>query len=718
MTLQKSKPDNRTTQTTKEQAQARIAELVALQRIGRELNSTLDENQILNLLIREAITVTMATHGSVLLLDEQEGSRRPQAWYGYTSRQVQDLENIGKLTGRGIVNRVLTTGQVAVIDDVRQDPDYIEIVPTTRSELTVPIRHGPGIVGVIDLESPDLYAFDPDSQRFAFAIAEQAAIAIGNARRYAEQVDLEIAASRRNEQLRNLIEISRMLHSNHTLDIAGFPLNRAGEVLGVMDVSFFDEPLLVGDVANDSRHSPFSSFQKASPSEERSLEARSPETRSELAVPLYIGNEAAGVLDVRSSRANALTEEDLSVIRSLGAQLSVALENARLYDELELRVQRRTEELADALRRQALEADRTKAILESISDAVIVFDPQGTVILANPITARVLGLSAQQWIHRNLNDEIMPDLSEKDREMMAAVFRIVKSVRKSLASDKALTSKTFASAGQVIASSFTSVALHEAEPLNIVAVFRDVTREAQLDQMKSEFIAMAAHEIRTPMTSIKGYIDLLVAGIPGPVNEKQARFLQTVKANAERLMKLVNDLLDISKIESEGLKLNLQSVSLADVVAKVVIALGEQLEAKGQHLIVDVPIDLPEAMADRDRMVQVVTNLLDNAHKYTPGGGTISIQGRQADAHLELEVRDSGIGISAPDQDRLFKRFFRADNAVRTQERGAGLGLTICREIIERHGGEIQIESKLGRGSTFRIVLPLNTTTDLPGQVA
>ena len=183
-------------------------------------------------------------------------------------------------------------------------------------------------------------------------------------------------------------------------------------------------------------------------------------------------------------------------------------------------------------------------------------------------------------------------------------------------------------------------------------------------------------------------------------------------------MKLVNDLLDISKIESEGLKLNLQSVSLADVVAEVVIALGKQLEAKGQHLIVDVPIDLPEVMADRDRMVQVVTNLLDNAHKYTPGGGTISIQGRQADAHLELEVRDSGIGISAPDQDRLFKRFFRADNAVRTQERGAGLGLTICREIIERHGGEIQIESKLGRGSTFRIVLPLNTTTNLPGQVA
>jgi two-component system phosphate regulon sensor histidine kinase PhoR len=183
-------------------------------------------------------------------------------------------------------------------------------------------------------------------------------------------------------------------------------------------------------------------------------------------------------------------------------------------------------------------------------------------------------------------------------------------------------------------------------------------------------------------------------------------------------MKLVNDLLDISKIESEGLKLNLQSVSLADVVAEVVIALGKQLEAKGQHLIVDVPIDLPEVMADRDRMVQVVTNLLDNAHKYTPGGGTISIQGRQADAHLELEVHDSGIGISAPDQDRLFKRFFRADNAVRTQERGAGLGLTICREIIERHGGEIQIESKLGRGSTFRIVLPLNTTTDLPGQVA
>jgi signal transduction histidine kinase len=293
--------------------------------------------------------------------------------------------------------------------------------------------------------------------------------------------------------------------------------------------------------------------------------------------------------------------------------------------------------------------------------------------------------------------------------MMEEVFEVVRSAQQSLTTEQDLVSTTFEAAGRVIACSLSSVSLREQEPKNVVAVFRDVTQEAQLNRMKSEFITMAAHELRTPMTSIKGYVSLLSADTTGRERKAQQEFLQVINANVDRLMTLVNDLLDISKIEEEGLKLNLASVSLADIVGDVSIAMQKQIEAKGQRLLVDVSTKLPQIAADRDRMVQVVTNLLSNAHKYTPQDGELAIRGRQVDGHLVLDVCDAGIGISSQDQEQLFTRFFRAENAMNTEESGTGLGLAICYEIIERHGGEIQVESNLGEGSTFRILLPLDT---------
>jgi two-component system sensor histidine kinase VicK len=193
----------------------------------------------------------------------------------------------------------------------------------------------------------------------------------------------------------------------------------------------------------------------------------------------------------------------------------------------------------------------------------------------------------------------------------------------------------------------------------------------------------------------------------GPVTNKQSEFLQVVKANATRLLTLANDLLDVSKMESEGIALNLQPVSAADVVTEAVVALEEQVKEKEQTLVIQVPRDLPEVTADRDRMVQVFTNLISNAKKYSPRGSQIEIHGRRMNGHLEVTVRDSGIGIAPEDKKRLFTRFFRANNAIATNEDGTGLGLAICLEIVERHGGEIHVDSIVGQGSTFRILLPL-----------
>jgi PAS domain S-box-containing protein len=362
------------------------------------------------------------------------------------------------------------------------------------------------------------------------------------------------------------------------------------------------------------------------------------------------------------------------------------------------------------MQRQVLEVEQTRAIVESISDAVLVFDQDGVAILANPANALVLGLPPSALIGHHLDETRFDRALAKDQEMLSAVFRTAREARQALSSGQDLISTVFRAARRVIRVSYTPVPRLGNDPPAMVAVFRDITAEAELDRMKSDFISMAAHELRTPMSSITGYVDLLMLGMLGPVNEQQTEFLQVVKDNTQRLMTLVNDLLDISQFEDDTLRLSMESLSMSEIVDEAATTFQHQIAGKEQELVVQVPSDLPVVLGDRDRMVQVVTNLLSNAHKYSPTGATIEILGRRRDGKVEIDVVDAGIGIAPEDQKQLFTRFFRASNAVSTREDGTGLGLAICLEIVERHGGEIVVQSELGVGSTFRMILPHQET--------
>lgn len=724
-----------------------LDDLVALRRVGRELNSTLDMDQVLSVLIAEAVRVTEATHGGVFLVDERSGNLQLRAWYGYTARRLQAFEP------QSVVARVLATGRVQVIDDVRHDSECSTMADAARSVLAVPVVHGEEMVGVLSLESPLAGAFDLRARHLVLALAEQAAIAVGNARRYAEQVERETLARQRNAQLRNLIAISHELHAEHTLEdvldqivqaipatvgfnvamlslvegeppvlrrvaAAGIPLDTFRELQRVRQpLSTFES--LMRDRYRVSRSYFFPHQEVAEWGEELntytllkdngSWEEGRWHPHDMLLVPLRDSKgNLLGMLSVDDPQDGMVPGLDrIEILELFAHEAASAIESARLHDELEMRVRRRTEELAAALRRQAIEIDKTRAIVESISDAVVVFAPDGEVVLANPATARVLGLEPRKLLHRNVHCPLPDGLSPKDREVIAALFATVGDVRASLEGGTETVETVFEAGRRSIHASFSSVALRDTEPLTVVAVLRDITDEVESERIKSEFLSMAAHELRVPMTSISGYVDLMMLGMLGPVNEKQSEFLQVVKANAERLMTLVNDLLDISRIEGGEFRLNFKSISLAEVISEVADSLQGQLLAKDQKLIVDVPPDMPRIMADRDRMIQVMTNLLSNAHKYSPAGSEITIRGRQMGDHLRIDVCDHGIGISKEDQKRLFTRFFRADNAIATQENGTGLGLAICREIVSRHGGEIMVQSELGKGSTFSVVLPI-----------
>lgn len=239
---------------------------------------------------------------------------------------------------------------------------------------------------------------------------------------------------------------------------------------------------------------------------------------------------------------------------------------------------------------------------------------------------------------------------------------------------------------------------------------RDITREVQADRAKDDFIAIVSHELRTPMTSIKGYVDLILDGDTGEINGLQREFLTTVRRNTRRLVEMVNDILDISRIEAGGIELELRPVILQDVVTQALEIIQPQANAKNLRLETHLPESV-RVLGDFDRILQIFTNLLSNAVKYTPAPpaseGLVQILIEEKNSVARIAVRDSGIGLTEDDQKLLFQKFFRADNPTTRDAGGTGLGLVITRALIEKMGGELHVWSEVGRGSEFSFALPL-----------
>ena len=242
-------------------------------------------------------------------------------------------------------------------------------------------------------------------------------------------------------------------------------------------------------------------------------------------------------------------------------------------------------------------------------------------------------------------------------------------------------------------------------------VFRDITHEREVDRMKTQFVSMVSHELRTPLTSIKGFTEMILDEDAGEINEEQREFLGIVEANADRLIALVNDLLDISRIESGRVELKLDLADIDEMMTIVVATMAHLIEEKSQTLEVDIDQNLPQIELDRDRIIQVLTNLVSNAYKYTQAGGHIRLSVEREGDFVRFAVADNGFGISDQDQEKLFSRFFRVDSELTREIGGTGLGLNIVKSIIEMHGGEVILDSELGVGSTFAFTIPLVSDT-------
>ena len=239
----------------------------------------------------------------------------------------------------------------------------------------------------------------------------------------------------------------------------------------------------------------------------------------------------------------------------------------------------------------------------------------------------------------------------------------------------------------------------------------------QANIAKSEFVSFVAHELKNPMTSIKGYAELLAAGAVGSINDMQSNFLSTIRSNIERMKTIVEDLNDNSKIEAGRLRLEYKAVDINEAVDDVIRSTRSQIEEKKQTIEVQFGPELPKIWADRNRLIQIIVNLVSNAHKYTQEGGHIIVSAEKstnlwdpggAREVVHIWVKDNGIGISPEDQIKIFQKFFRSEDDQARRSPGTGLGLNITRSLIEMMGGKIWFESEFRKGTIFHFTVPVS----------
>jgi signal transduction histidine kinase len=250
---------------------------------------------------------------------------------------------------------------------------------------------------------------------------------------------------------------------------------------------------------------------------------------------------------------------------------------------------------------------------------------------------------------------------------------------------------------------------HEiAERKRVAAALQGAKESAEAaNAAKTDFVSLVSHELQTPLTYVKGYTDLLRDGTAGPVTDTQAEYLNVIETNVDRMARLIADLTEVSFIEAGHLRLELSPLSLNEVVAEVARSTRGQIEAKAQTLQMIAPDDLPPISADRSRLIQVLTNLVTNAHKYTPAGGHITISAEKSEeAFVLVAVKDTGLGIKPEEQNKVFYKFFRSSDPETRRAPGTGLGLNIARNLIELHGGRIWLESQYRQGTTFYFTIP------------
>jgi PAS domain S-box-containing protein len=363
---------------------------------------------------------------------------------------------------------------------------------------------------------------------------------------------------------------------------------------------------------------------------------------------------------------------------------------ASSFDIMTLRLAERNRQLIE-------QASKLEAILHSIADGVIVFDNERQIISSNPAAERILGYLSE-------NGHSPSTYLQSSNSQIASTV----TTEKLLDLDEALSPSRFRLGGRVFSASVAPVQTPIGDELGRVVVLRDVTRQAEAEQLKDGFITSISHELRTPLTSMKGYLHLLLTRGTSNLTTQQVKFVEILQNSTEQLVSQVNKLIDITSIQEGSLKLDKQPVSLTALVTKLTSNWEDKMKSKDLNFVLQIPPNDLQVVADGERLSWALDNIVRNAHVYTHPGGQVEVCLSEAKGYAYMEVRDTGVGISAADLPHIFTRFYRSQNELTLKVPGLGIELFIAQSIVLAHNGRIEAKSELGKGSRFIIELPLS----------
>jgi signal transduction histidine kinase len=715
-----------------------------LNQLARELSSTLDDREAHLKQICISLAEVLAPVVVDIWLLKPDATVLELAWRH--GAPLPDNRNMPLDVQNDLVVQTFTQGETIFTTDIPASLQSDWRI-ANLAVLTAPLVTQRGIAGIIVCQGDDHTLADRSQQEFVRSVASQAAIALENARLYAEvrafNVKLEARINERTQELRTLNEIA--LEVNSSLDndtIMNNSLTRLAQLIGVEHGSIMlldretdqlinsavlgrhgnvgnvrfplgkgivgkvaqnRKPLNVPDVTTDPNWEP--------PPEDDASAKRS---GSMIAVPLIAHHELLGVLVLSHEQTGYFRDEHLRLLTAAANQIAIGIYNAQMYQQVEQQYWRRYE--MQQLQEKAV--SQSTAILQSLSDGVIVCDQNGAVITVNLAAEKILDRPIDELVTWNLGDLLRRLLGRRVSEL--PLDDLLAHPWDERTQPRTL-STTFQIGPRTISVTLDPVISTKEELLGAVAVFRDRTREVESDRLKTEFIGTVSHELRTPMTSIKGFTQLLTMGNLGPVNETQKEFLNIIQSNAERMIAIINDLLDITKIETGSVELEIRPIHVAETLSKVLLDLQAKVHERQQTLTLSLPAGLPLVRADAHRFNQILFNLVSNAVKYTPRGGSITIEAREVSAeavpederdglrpgrYIQIDVRDTGVGIAPDDVPRIWERFYRTENPLKVEAGGTGLGLSLVKPLVRLLGGRIWVESQINVGSTFSFVLP------------
>jgi signal transduction histidine kinase len=744
----------------------RVTELESLRLIAESIGYSVQLDDLLELIYTQTSRVLQTANFYVALYDPTARMLE----FGFYVEEGERLypDDIWHDT-EGLSGIIVRSRQPIITDDYVEECRLRGVQPggkPGKAWMGAPMVSGERVLGIINVSSfdPDVVYTQEQAQIFG-AIAAQAAAIIDKARLYQEM-------QKRARQLEMLNEIGAAIMGSLDLDrVLNLIMDKAVELLqaeagslllteeetnslrfevttgpSTADLKGLKLPIgtgVVGRVAKSGRPIIVDDVQMDERWDSSMDEGSGFRTRSIICVPLIARGQVVGVVELLNRRdGRAFDIDDRQLLTAFGVQAAAAIENARLFTLTDEALAARVDELS-MMQRIDRELNATldyQRVLDIALDWAVRTTGADVGLLAT-ITETEEGIRGLRFLasHGYPEDIVAPyeeDLWPLNRGIIG---RVALTGEPSLIED-VQSDPDYTVLVPDMVSQLTVPITREEQNIGVIALqssqednlsseaLEFVTRlgdhaaiaieNARLfeavqaaNNAKTEFISFVSHELQQPMTAMKGYTDLLVRGTAGEVTEMQESFLNVISSNVDRMNTLVRDLLDVSRIEAGRLRLEVGPLAFGDVVEDALVMIRERMASKSQNLEVQVQDELPQVEGDRQRLVQVLTNLLSNAHKYTPEGGEIrllaALENGADSRFVRCSVTDSGIGMSPEDQERLFTKYFRSQNPSVRSVQGTGLGLVITKSLVELQGGQIWVESELGEGSTFSFTVPI-----------